>query len=83
MPAFPWLDRPAKIDDIEAKMTALRKVGVPYSDEEIKGARKALEGKTELDAVIAYLQGLGTALKSGKAAPAPTAEAAPATNSGS
>ena len=48
--------------------------------------RKALEGKTELDAVIAYLQGLGTALKSGKAAaPAPTAEAAPApaTNSGS
>ena len=83
MPAFPWLDRPARIDDIEDKMTTLRKLGVPYSDEEIKGARKALEGKTELDAVIAYLQGLGTALKSGKAAPAPTAEAAPATNSGS
>jgi cytochrome c oxidase cbb3-type subunit 2 len=85
MPAFPWLDRPAKIDDIEDKMTTLRKLGVPYSDEEIQGARKALEGKTELDAVIAYLQGLGTALKSGKAAPAPTAEAAPApaTNSGS
>jgi len=81
-----WLDRPARIDDIEDKMTTLRKLGVPYSDEEIKGARKALEGKTELDAVIAYLQGLGTALKSGKAAaPAPTAEAAPApaTNSGS
>ena len=78
MPAFPWLDRPAKIDDIEDKMTTLRKLGVPYSDEDIQGARKALEGKTELDAVIAYLQGLGTALKSGKAAPAPTAEAAPA-----
>ncbi len=80
MPAFPWLDRPARIDDIEAKMTALRKVGVPYTDDEIKGARKALEGKTELDTVIAYLQGLGTALSAGKpaaAAPAPAA-AAPA-----
>ena len=76
MPAFPWLDRPAKIDDIEAKMTALRKVGVPYSDEEIQGARKALEGKTELEAVIAYLQGLGTALSAGKAAPAPAPAAA-------
>ena len=78
MPAFPWLDRPARIDDIEDKMTTLRKLGVPYSDEEIKGARKALEGKTELDAVIAYLQGLGTALNSGKAASAPAAAAAPA-----
>ena len=76
MPAFPWLDRPARVDDIEAKMTALRKVGVPYSDEEIKGARKALEGKTELEAVIAYLQGLGTALNAGK--PASAVEAAPA-----
>jgi cytochrome c oxidase cbb3-type subunit 2 len=80
MPAFSWLDRPAKIDDIEAKMTALRRVGVPYSDEEIKGARKALEGKTELDTLVAYLQGMGTALNAGKAAqaavaPAPVAEA--------
>ena len=79
MPAFPWLDRPAKSDDIEAKMKALRKVGVPYTDEEIQGARKALEGKTELDALVAYLQGLGTALQAGKApAAAPAAEAAPA-----
>src|SRR5574343_296055 len=78
MPAFPWLDRPAKIDDIEAKMTALRKVGVPYSDEEIQGARKALEGKTELEAVIAYLQGLGTALNAGKPAAPAVAAAAPA-----
>ncbi len=80
MPAFPWLDRPAKSDDIEAKMEALRKVGVPYSDEEIKGARKQLEGKTELEVLIAYLQGLGTALSAGKqvaAAPAAVA-AAPA-----
>ena len=77
MPAFPWLDRPVKADDIEAKMSALRKVGVPYTDEEIQGARKQLDGKTELEAVIAYLQGLGTALNAGKAAAAQTA-AAPA-----
>jgi cytochrome c oxidase cbb3-type subunit 2 len=63
MPAYYWLDRPAKADDIDLKMQALRKVGVPYSDDEIAGAKKALEGKTELDVLIAYLQGLGTALK--------------------
>ncbi len=66
MPAFPWLDRPAKADDVEAKMQALRKVGVPYTDEEIAGAKKALEGKTELDALVAYLQGLGTVLSNVK-----------------
>ncbi len=63
MPAYAFLDRPARSEDIEAKMRALRMVGVPYKDEEIAGARKQLEGKTELDALIAYLQGLGTALK--------------------
>jgi cytochrome c oxidase cbb3-type subunit II len=63
MPAFPWLERPASSSDIGAKMKALRTVGVPYTDEEIAGAKKELEGKTEMDAVIAYLQGLGTALK--------------------
>ncbi|NMG65695.1 cytochrome-c oxidase, cbb3-type subunit II [Azoarcus indigens] len=64
MPAYPWLDRPAKVDDIEAKMRALNKVGLhKYSEEEIAGARAAVEGKTELDAVVAYLQGLGLALK--------------------
>ena len=63
MPAYYWLDRPLKADDIEDKMRALRKVGVPYADEEIAGAKKALEGVTEIDALIAYLQGLGTALK--------------------
>ena len=63
MPAYFWLERPAKSDDIELKMKALRTVGVPYSDTEIAGAKKALEGKTELEALIAYLQGLGTALK--------------------
>ena len=63
MPPYAFLERPAKSDDIEAKMRALRMVGVPYQDEEIAGARKMLEGKTEMDALIAYLQGLGTALK--------------------
>ncbi|MBU0752082.1 MAG: cytochrome-c oxidase, cbb3-type subunit II [Gammaproteobacteria bacterium] len=63
MPAYYWLDRPLKEPNIGAKMEALRKVGVPYSDEEIAGAAQAVEGKTELDAVVAYLQGLGLALK--------------------
>jgi cytochrome c oxidase cbb3-type subunit 2 len=67
MPAYPWLAS-AKLtgSDIEAKMKALRAVGVPYTDAEIAGARKELEGKTELDALIAYLQGLGTVLKERK-----------------
>jgi cytochrome c oxidase cbb3-type subunit 2 len=63
MPAYYWLDRPLQDSHIGGKMAALRKVGVPYSDQEIAEAPKALEGKTELDAVIAYLQGLGLALK--------------------
>jgi cytochrome c oxidase cbb3-type subunit 2 len=63
MPAYYWLDRPLKDPYISAKMAALRKVGVPYTDQEIADAPKALEGKTELDALIAYLQGLGQALK--------------------
>ena len=66
MPAYYWLDRPARSDDIEAKMKALRMVGVPYSDQEIAGAREQLKGKTELDVLIAYLQGMGTALKQTK-----------------
>ncbi len=63
MPAYYWLDRPLKDDAIGAKMSALRAVGVPYTDAEIAGAKKAIEGKTELEALIAYLQGMGTALK--------------------
>ncbi len=64
MPAYFWLDRPVFAGDIEAKMTALTKIGVPYTAEEIAGAKKALEGKSELDVLIAYLQGMGTQLKS-------------------
>lgn len=64
MPAYPWLaSSAANARDIEAKMRALRMVGVPYTDEEIGKAKEELQGKTELDALIAYLQGLGTALK--------------------
>ena len=63
MPAYFWLDRPAKIDDIEDKMRALRSVGVPYTDQDIAGAKESLKDKTELETLIAYLQGLGTALK--------------------
>ena len=67
MPAYYWLDRPLKDPNIGAKMAALNKVfgkGLQgYSENEIAEAPKALEGKTELDAVVAYLQGMGTALK--------------------
>jgi len=63
MPAYYWLDRPLNEPDIQTKMRGLRKVGVPYTDEEIKGAYAAIADKTELDALIAYLQGMGTALK--------------------
>lgn len=64
MPAYPWLSRaPANAADIEAKMRALRTLGVPYTDEQIVKAREELAGKTEMDVLIAYLQVLGTALK--------------------
>jgi cytochrome c oxidase cbb3-type subunit 2 len=64
MPAYPWFEK-TRLDgaDIQARMKALRTVGVPYTDEEITKAPEALKGKTELDAVIAYLQGLGVELK--------------------
>ncbi len=64
MPGYPWLERTsANSADIEAKLRALRAVGVPYSDAEIAGARAQLKDKTEMDALISYLQVLGTALK--------------------
>ena len=64
MPSYPWLEKTTvDASDIEAKMRALRKVGVPYTDADIAGAKKELEAKTEMQAVIAYLQGLGTVLK--------------------
>ena len=64
MPGYPWMERvPANAADIEAKMRALRLVGVPYAEEEIRAAKAALQGKSEMDALISYLQVLGTALK--------------------
>jgi cytochrome c oxidase cbb3-type subunit II len=64
MPAYPWLAKSAaNAEDIEAKMRALRRVGVPYADKEIAGAKEELRDKTEMDALVAYLQVLGTALK--------------------
>jgi cytochrome c oxidase cbb3-type subunit 2 len=64
MPAYPWLARNA-LDpaDMAPKMRALRRVGVPYADDEIAKAGEAVKGKTELEALIAYLQVLGTAVK--------------------
>ena len=64
MPAYPWLENaPANAESIQRHMRALRTVGVPYTDEQIAAAPAELKDKTELDALIAYLQGLGLALK--------------------
>jgi cytochrome c oxidase cbb3-type subunit II len=64
MPTYAWLAK-SEIDaaELPEKMRALRKVGVPYTDEEIAAAAKVVEGKTEMDALVAYLQGLGLASK--------------------
>ena len=62
MPAYPWLQR-NRVDqeNVQDRMRALRKLGVPYTDEEIQKAPEQLQGKTEEDALVAYLQGLGVA----------------------
>jgi len=62
MPGYPWLaSEPIDANDIMRRMRALRRLGDPYGDDDIAAAPKALEGKTALDALIAYLQGLGVA----------------------
>jgi cytochrome c oxidase cbb3-type subunit 2 len=64
MPGFPWLEENTLTGDhTAAKMRALRVVGVPYEDVDIEGAQQAVAGKTEIEAMIAYLQQLGTHLK--------------------
>lgn len=64
MPAFPWLARnKVNPDEVVAHMKALRAVGTPYTDEQLAKAPDELKNKSELDAVVAYLQGLGLALK--------------------
>ena len=64
MPAFPWLfDKTIDGSKTGDKMAGLRTVGVPYTDDDIAGAAAAVEGKTEVDALVAYLQQLGTLLQ--------------------
>ena len=64
MPAYPWLEKDlVGAEAMPAHMKALRTVGVPYTDADIAGATEAVKGKTELDALIAYLQVLGIHLK--------------------
>ncbi|MGO4222823.1 cytochrome-c oxidase, cbb3-type subunit II [Lysobacter sp. TAF61] len=60
MPGFPWLAE-NKVDgeEVERRMRALKRIGDPYTEKDLSGARAAVSGKTELDAVVAYLQGLG------------------------
>ena len=64
MPAYPWLAKtPVDAAVMPAKLTALRRLGAPYSDAEVAAASEAVKGQTELDAIVAYLQVLGTTLK--------------------
>ena len=67
MPAYPWLTEDhVNEGETGSKMRALRSVGVPYTDEDIAGAADAVRGKTEMEALVAYLQGLGTARPTGE-----------------
>jgi cytochrome c oxidase cbb3-type subunit II len=64
MPAYGWLQRtPLDADAIVPKLRSLQKLGVPYTEADVAGASALLKGKNEEDALVAYLQGLGTALK--------------------
>ena len=64
MPAYPWLERtPVDAASLPQHLRALRSVGVPYTDDDIAQAAESVKGKNELDALIAYLQVLGTSVK--------------------
>jgi cytochrome c oxidase cbb3-type subunit 2 len=64
MPAYPWLASNTVDGRVVTKrMMSLRTLGHPYTDEQIAGAAAAVDGKSEMEAVIAYLQGLGTNMK--------------------
>ncbi|MDZ7737083.1 MAG: cytochrome-c oxidase, cbb3-type subunit II [Gammaproteobacteria bacterium] len=64
MPGYPWLaENTIDAETVQDRMQALRRLGTPYSDEDIEKAPEQLEGKTEMDAIIAYMQVLGTAVK--------------------
>jgi cytochrome c oxidase cbb3-type subunit II len=63
MPAYPWLfEREIRADRTAAKIRALQRVGVPYTDDDIAGAPAAVQGRREIDALVAYLQQLGTVI---------------------
>jgi len=64
MPAYPWLER-TEIDpaSVPPRLTAMKRLGVPYSDADIAGSAAAVKGKTEMDAIVAYLQSLGRHVK--------------------
>ncbi|MBP7565932.1 MAG: cytochrome-c oxidase, cbb3-type subunit II [Burkholderiaceae bacterium] len=80
MPAYPWLEKAqVPADEIGGRMKALRLVGVPYTDEQIAGAAEEVRGKTEMDALVAYLQSLGRALSNEPIAPVATAAVPAAT----
>jgi cytochrome c oxidase cbb3-type subunit 2 len=64
MPNYPWLkDTPVDNSDITTRMSVMKLMGVPYTDGDMENAAAQLEGKTEEDAVVAYLQVLGTMAK--------------------
>jgi len=64
MPAYPWLDRAAiDPDSVPPRLTAMKRLGVPYSDADVAASVEAVKGKTEMDALVAYLQSLGTHVK--------------------
>lgn len=64
MPAYPWLaENKLSGNHTVAKMKALKTLGVPYTQEDLSGATEAVKGKTEMDAIVAYLQVLGTAIQ--------------------
>jgi cytochrome c oxidase cbb3-type subunit 2 len=64
MPAYTWLAAtPLQASDLPPKLRTMRRLGVPYTDADIAGAADAVQGKSEMDALVAYLQVLGTALK--------------------
>jgi cytochrome c oxidase cbb3-type subunit 2 len=65
MPGYPWLASAKLVPaDVTPKMRAMKRIGVPYTEQEIADGPKELAGKTEQDALVAYLQGLGTQIKS-------------------
>ena len=79
MPAYPWLDK-NMVDPagMAPRMKALRAVGVPYTDEQIARAAEEVKGRTEMDAMVAYLQGMGLALTNNRAGQTAARSAPPA-----